>query len=33
MDIVIDETGSIYYTGNPGTVHLTKNSTGELIKQ
>ena len=33
MDIVIDQTGNIYYTGNPGTVHLTKNSTGDLIQQ
>lgn len=33
MDIVIDQSGNIYYTGNPGTVNLTKNSTGELIKQ
>lgn len=33
MDIIIDQTGNIYYTGNPSTVNLTKNSTGELIKQ
>jgi hypothetical protein len=33
MDVVIDQTGNIYYTGNPGTVNLTKNSTGDLIQQ
>ncbi len=33
MDIIIDQAGSIYYTGNPTTIHLTKNSKGNLIKQ
>ena len=33
MDIVIDQTGNILYTGNPATIHLTKNSTGNLIKE
>lgn len=33
MDIVIDKAGSIYYTGNPATINLTKNNTGDLIKQ
>ena len=33
MDIVIDQSGNIYYTGNPSTINLTKNSTGDLIKQ
>ncbi len=33
MDIVIDQTGNIFYSGNPATIHLTKNSTGDLIKQ
>lgn len=33
MDIFINQSGNIYYTGNPNTIHLTKNSTGDLIKQ
>ncbi len=33
MDIVIDKTGNIYYSGNPSTIHLTQNDKGALIKQ
>ena len=33
MDIVIDQTGNVLYTGNPATINLTKNSTGILIKE
>ncbi len=33
MDVVIDQSGNVYYSGNPKTVNLTKNSTGDLIKQ
>ena len=33
MDIVIDKTGNIYYEGNPGTINLTRNNKGNLIKE
>ena len=33
MDIVLDRAGNIYYTGNPATINLKKNSKGNLIKE
>jgi hypothetical protein len=33
MDIVIDRAGNIYYTGNPATINLKRNSKGNLIKE
>ena len=33
MDIVLDRSGNIFYTGNPATIHLTRNDKGDLIKE
>jgi len=33
MDIIIDKAGNVYYTGNPSTIHLTRNNKGDLIKE
>ena len=33
MDIVIDRSGNIYYTGNPSVINLTQNGSGKLIHQ
>ena len=33
MDIVLDRAGNIYYTGNPATINLKRNSKGNLIKE
>ncbi len=33
MDIVIDRAGDVYYTGNPATIHLTKNNKGDLKRE
>jgi hypothetical protein len=33
MDIVIERSGDIYYTGNPTTINLVRNGKGNLIKQ
>lgn len=32
MDIVLDRNGDVHYTGNPNTIHLTKNGKGDLIR-
>jgi hypothetical protein len=32
MDVLIDNVGNVYYSGNPGSVNYTQNSSGELIK-
>lgn len=33
MDIVIDRSGFVYYKGNPTTINLVKNNTGDLVKE
>lgn len=33
MDIIIERSGNIYYTGNPSVIHLTKKDKGDLIKE
>jgi len=33
MDVILDASGNVYYTGNPATIRLTKNSKGNLFKQ
>ena len=32
MDVVIDNVGNVYYTGDPGSVQYTQNGSGELIR-
>lgn len=33
MDVVLDKSGNAYYSGNPKTINLTRNSKGNLIKE
>ncbi|MES2567670.1 MAG: head GIN domain-containing protein [Bacteroidota bacterium] len=33
MDIIIDRAGDVYYSGNPGAIHLTNNGKGDLIRE
>jgi hypothetical protein len=33
MDITLDRSGNVYYTGNPNTINLTRNNKGDLIKE
>lgn len=33
LDVVIDRTGNVYYTGNPAVINLTRNNKGNLIKE
>ena len=32
MDITLDRTGNVYYTGSPARINLTRNNKGDLIK-
>lgn len=33
MDIKIDRSGNVYYTGNPSKINLTRNNKGDLIEK
>lgn len=32
MDVIIDRSGNVYYTGNPSQINLTRNNKGNLIR-
>lgn len=32
MDIKLEASGSVYYSGNPNTIHLTRSGKGDLVK-
>lgn len=32
MDVRLEDTGNLYYSGNPSTIHLTRGGKGDLIK-
>lgn len=32
MDIRLESSGSVYYSGNPNTIHLTRGGKGDLVK-
>lgn len=33
MEIILDKSGNVFYTGNPSAIHLTKRYKGNLIKE